>query len=393
MHLIQMKKRLFFTLSIIGLIVVFLTQCMDFRKAAPANEKTFAGAATCRTCHQQISDSYLQNPHQQTTHSIGIQTLGTPTPDTYSFNDHLQVKIEKQGDVMYQVAYMDGKQTTTRRIDISIGSGEKAITYGTWEGNQLKQLPLSYFKQIKGWANSPGFPQHTAYFGRIIDARCLECHSSFVDRKIIQDDPLKVKEELVSGSLVYGIDCERCHGPAGKHVEFHLEHPQEKAAKYIALYQTLTKKQKMDACAVCHGGNDMEILKSVFAFKPGDDLRSYYTNASGNTAKKAPDVHGNQSDMLAESKCFIQSKTMDCTNCHQTHENLKGNLTSYSKRCISCHATIKHTAITLKNAVVKTNCIDCHMPKQSSGVISFQQAGKTGTSAYQLRTHKIGIYH
>lgn len=379
-----------------ALLVALLIQFMDFKKANPATEKTIAGAATCRQCHAQISDAYLQNPHQQTSHAItGIRLMNSPLPSSsvYAFDEHLKVKIEQRNGRSYEVAYRDGTEIIARRFDISFGAGEKAVTYGSWEKDQLKQLPLSYFKRVKSWVNSPGFPQNTAHFGRTIDLRCLECHSSFAARKLVQDGPLKVKEELVKSSVIYGIDCERCHGPAGKHVAFHLEHPQEKSAKYIALYQTLTRKQKTDACATCHGGNDMEILKSIFAFKPGDDLRDYYTNAAGNNAKKTPDVHGNQSGMLAESKCFIQSKTMDCSSCHRTHENLKGNLTSYAQRCISCHATIKHSALTLKNAVVKTNCIDCHMPKQVSGVITFQQAGKTDISAYQLRTHKIGIYH
>ncbi|MET4141320.1 multiheme c-type cytochrome [Pedobacter sp. UYP1] len=391
-----MKRRLFYILSLMALLVALLIQCIDFKKATPATEKTIAGAATCRQCHAQISDAYLQNPHQQTSHAVtGTKLINnSPLPSSvYAFNAHLKVKVEQRNGFAYQVAYHDGVETIARRFDISFGSGEKAVTYGTWEGNQLKQLPLSYFRKVKSWVNSPGFPQNTAHFGRTIDLHCLECHSSFAARKLVQDGPLKVKEELVKSAVIYGIDCERCHGPAGKHVEFHLEHPQEKAAKYIALYQTLTRKQKTDACATCHGGNDMEILKSIFAFKPGDDLRDYYSNAAGNNAKKTPDVHGNQSEMLAESKCFIQSKTMDCSSCHRTHENLKGNLTSYSQRCISCHATIKHSALTLKNAIVKTNCIDCHMPKQVSGVITFQQAGKTDISAYQLRTHKIGIYH
>lgn len=388
-------KRLLLIFTLMTLMVILLVKCMDFRKPAPATAATVAGAATCKQCHAKISESYLQNPHQQTSHPIeGDQIMDGPLPhtDTYAFNNRLKLVIEKRDDGMYQVAYLDGKETGARRFDISFGSGEKAYTYGSWEGAQLKQLPLSYFRKINNWANSPGFPGDKVYFDRPIDTRCLECHSSFADYKMVQDGPLKLKEELNKGSIVYGIDCERCHGPAGKHVEFHLEHPQEKTAKYIALYKTLTRQQKIDACAVCHAGNDMVEQKSTFAFKPGDDLRNYYSNISGSIAKKDPDVHGNQSSMLAQSKCFIQSKTMDCSSCHQTHENLKGNLTAYSKRCMSCHTTIKHSTATLTSAVVKTNCIDCHMPEQASRLISFKQAGKSDVSAYMLRTHKIGIY-
>lgn len=376
-------------------MVVLFAQCMDFKKA-PATNTTYVGAESCKQCHAGVVESYLQNPHQQTSRAIEEgNIIDGPLPHSavYNFDTHLKISVEKRDDGMYQVAYFDGKETAARRFDIAIGSGEKAYTYGSWEGDQLKQLPLSYFRAVQSWANSPGFPADKIYFDRPIGLRCLECHSSFADVQSVADGPLKVKEEIKKhGSIIYGIDCERCHGPAGKHVEFHLDHPQEKTAKYIAVYQKLSRQQKTDACAVCHSGTDTEVQKSTFEFKPGDDLRAYHFTASGTVARKEPDVHGNQTRMLAQSKCYIQSKTMDCSSCHKTHENLKGKLTIYSQRCISCHATIKHSPATLTNAMVKTNCIDCHMPKQPSNLISFQLAGKNKTSQYLLRTHRIGIY-
>jgi hypothetical protein len=387
-------KRLLLVFGCITILVVLFAQCLDSGKPAPATAKTIAGAATCRQCHAAIADAYLENPHQQTSHPVENDKLvngPVPHSSTYAFNDRLKLVVEKRSKGMFQVAYFDGKETGSRRFDIAIGSGEKAYTYGSWEGTQLKQLPLSYFRIIHSWANSPGFPSDKVYFDRPIGSRCLECHSSFIDQQTVASGPLAVREELDRKSLIYGIDCERCHGPAGKHVEFHLDHPQEKAAKYIASYKQLTRQQKIDACGTCHSGNDVEVQKSIFAFKPGDNLHDYY-GPKGTFGKPEGDVHGNQSQLLAASKCFINSKTMDCSSCHNTHENLKGNLTIYSKRCMSCHTTVQHSKKTLANAMVKTNCIDCHMPEQPSKLISFQLAGKARVSPYLLRTHKIAVY-
>ncbi|WP_158798547.1 cytochrome c3 family protein [Pedobacter sp. L105] len=391
------KKRLFLIFGSIAILVVLFAQCMNNKKAAPATENTIAGAATCKQCHAAITDSYLENPHQHTSHPIeGDELLNGPLPHSsvFAFDQHLKVVVEKRDSGMYQVAYLDGKETIARRFDIAFGAGVKAYTYGSWQGNELKQLPLSYFKTIQSWANSPGFPSDRVYFDRPIGLRCLECHSSFVNRKMVQDGPLTVKEELDGKSLVYGIDCERCHGPAGKHVEFHLSHPEAKAAKYIAIYKTLTRQQKIDACAVCHSGNNWEVQQSTFSFKPGDDIKRYRSAKVSLNSSKEPeyDVHGTQSQLLEKSKCFMKSNTIDCSSCHRTHENLKGNLTIYSQRCMSCHTTIKHSQATLANAMVKTNCIDCHMPKQASKMISFQLAGKNQVSTYLLRTHRIAVY-
>ena len=386
-------KRLSIVFLCIAALVILLAQCIKSKKE-PATATTIAGAATCRQCHAAIVDSYLENPHQQTSHAVESKEDLQLDPNAYSavheFNKLSKVVVEDRSDGVYQVGFDHGVEKVAKRIDVIIGSGEKAYTYGSWEGLQLKQLPLSYYKVLHSWANSPGFPSDKMYFDRPVTQRCLECHSSFADRKIVPDGPLKVAEEFNKNSLIYGIDCERCHGPAGKHVEFQLDHPLEKTAKYMAVYKNLTRQQKIDACAVCHAGNDVEVQKSTFAFKPGDDLRNYYTRVA--VAKKQADVHGNQSQLLANSKCFINSKTMDCSTCHSTHENLKGNLTLYSKKCISCHESIKHSPATLSNAMVKSNCIDCHMPKQASALISFQVAGAAAVAPYLLRTHKIGVF-
>jgi hypothetical protein len=170
-----------------------------------------------------------------------------------------------------------------------------------------------------------------------------------------------------------------------------LKNPDEKEAKFMVLYKTLTRKQRVDACGICHSGNDAELLKSTFSFKPGEDIKQYYAHVSS-VQESQLDVHGQQNQMLEGSKCFTKSNSLECSTCHSPHDQNKGSLTLYSKKCVSCHATIKHTRKTLENAMVKTNCIDCHMPLKPSKAISFQQAGMSEVSPYMLRSHRIAIY-
>ncbi|MNQ79241.1 hypothetical protein D3C85_941780 [compost metagenome] len=148
----------------------------------------------------------------------------------------------------------------------------------------------------------------------------------------------------------------------------------------------------MDACGVFHSGNALVSQKSVFGFQPGDNLDDYYAQDFAGFGGADPDVHGNQTEMLKGSNCYRKSESMTCQSCHNTHENIKGNLSIYSQRCISCHQSTKHSNTTLAKGSLSTNCIDCHMPKTPSKLITFQQAGKDGLSAYMLRSHHIGIY-
>ncbi|HKG06973.1 MAG TPA: cytochrome c3 family protein [Pedobacter sp.] len=366
---------------------------MDSEKELTATETTISGAKTCQQCHQKVYADYLKDPHTHTSWPVTTDEVvkgGNPKVAEFPLNDHLKIVVEKRKDGMYQVPYYHGSEGLPRRFDIAVGSGKHAHTYGFWTGDKLTQLQLTYFRNINEWTNSPGYPSRIYFQG--MGKRCLECHTSYAEVTSVQTSSLSMEDSFNRKSIIYGIDCERCHGPAGKHVEFHIKNPENKSAKYIKLYKDLTRKQKIDACAVCHSGNDVEELKSSFAFKPGDDIAEYYHYNPGSFASSEPDVHGNQIGMLQGSQCFAKSKDMTCGTCHSAHKAEDNNLIAYSKQCISCHATIKHSEKTLGNAMVKTNCINCHMPLKSSKVITYQQAGQKEKSAYQLHTHRIAVY-
>ncbi|KQM78793.1 hypothetical protein ASE74_12570 [Pedobacter sp. Leaf216] len=357
--------------------------------------EAYAGAATCVKCHKDLAQSFAHNAHVLTSKPVvdaALLKIFSPDSNRFLFDEHQKVVIEKRDSGIFQVAYQNNKAVRAQKFDIQFGSGEKAYTYGYWIGNKLYELPLSYFSAIQNWAISPGFPKNTFYYDRAITSRCLECHASYVDVKIKQESAFSKEEQMEKGSVIYGIDCERCHGPGKQHVVFHMENPEEKTAKFISIFKTLSRKQKMDVCGVCHSGNTLVAQRSVFVFKPGDDLDAYYSQDFVGFGGGGIDVHGNQSAMLKGSNCYQKSETMTCQSCHSTHENIKGNLAIYSQRCINCHQTTRHSQATLAKGSLTSNCIDCHMPKESSKLISFQQAGKDHLSAYMLRSHHIAIY-
>ena len=113
---------------------------------------------------------------------------------------------------------------------------------------------------------------------------------------------MDVEDIIRKETIVYGIDCERCHGPAKKHVEFHLKNPNVKVANSITSFKTLNRQQKLDACALCHAGNDGMKLKSRFEFKPGDNLSEFFRETKSINDTTNIDVHGNQYRLMAQSK-------------------------------------------------------------------------------------------
>jgi hypothetical protein len=390
----QKSKRLLFIYSTIGLFILALSQCSGFKhpETADIRGKGYADPKTCIRCHKDIGDTFSATAHFHTSSEVK-DTVGTvkATDHTFMFDDSVRVVIERRKNRIYQVSYSGKQELEAHTIDIAFGSGEKAYTYATWNKDNLFQLPLTYFRSVDKWTNSPGFPAERPDFNRAILSRCLECHGTFAATKIVKTGSLSVMETVEKGSVLYGVDCQRCHGPAAEHVSFHDANPKVKTAKYIIAIKGLTRQQKIDMCAVCHSGNDQKTQKSTFNFTPGDTLSNfYYPRYSHSTTE--PDVHGNQYGMLAGSACFIKSE-MDCSSCHNTHKTEKNNPALFSQRCMACHKAEKHPNTgNLDKSALASNCIDCHMPMQPSKLISFQLAGKLTKAPYLLRSHRIAIY-
>jgi mono/diheme cytochrome c family protein len=197
--------------------------------------------------------------------------------------------------------------------------------------------------------------------------------------------------------MIYGIDCQKCHGPAAMHVEYQTRHPEEKAAKYIVNPAKLSRIRQLDVCVLCHGGN-IEKTKPSFEFTAGKNLADYFViDTSNHVIQNSAnvDVHGNQYALLRASKCFKTSTTMTCNTCHNTHENERDKLELFSQRCMSCHDPAANSFKTPTHASIATiekNCIDCHMPAQPSKSIAVFLQGQETPKASLLRTHFIGIY-
>jgi hypothetical protein len=386
------KGRLVFVLFILAAFVVVIVQCTEVKKN-DARGAAYAGSASCVKCHKDVSSSYVHNAHYNTSRTLSADastdSLKLPVSN-FVFTSNTRVGVEKRKGGLYQVAYVNGNEVKAERTDFVFGSGLSAYTFAFWYGNKLMQMPLNYLPKEHQWVNSPGFPTEQIYFGRPIISRCMECHSSYVEKHIIQTKQLTIEEEFLKSSIIAGVDCERCHGPAAKHVEFHEQNPLVKKAYDMVNYRALPLKRRVDMCGVCHSGIQMQNLKSNFAFKPGDTLKSLpqYNTYNGGE----PDVHGNQKQLLEASPCYKVGKA-ECISCHDVHGTAKVSIGIYSKKCMSCHQSVEHKSLTkTQKGLVTSNCIDCHMPIKESHAIGFQVSNSREKIPYRIRTHRIGVY-
>ncbi len=392
--MIKHNKRSFFIILLVGGSILFLSRCINPAEGNDPRGRNYAGALACRQCHQAIYDSFLTTAHFNATAKAGIKNiLGNFNSgrNIFSYNDSLAIAMEKRDNGHYQVLYLNGKEQHAYRFDILFGY-RHAQTSLYWKGERLYELPVSYYSELNAWGSSPGpnYPADHPKFDRLISEECFECHSSNFD--ISANTAMNSDRSLDRQTVVYGIDCERCHGPAIDHVNYHLANPGVKTAAYITKGNNLSPSQKLDACAICHSGNDKAPIQSRFLFKMGDTL-GYFFMPFGNESKE-PDVHGNQMGLLAQSKCF-SVKTMSCGTCHDPHTNASADLAFYSQKCLSCHKVGTNNFCPQYKTIgetIKSNCIDCHMPKLPSAAITFYLPQGKERSSYFLRTHRIAVY-
>ena len=195
----------------------------------PIRRPGYAGDQSCLPCHQKKVTSYQHTSHHLTSalpgpNSIlgsfneGKNVLLIQNPTSTDVDPRLFFRMESESDGYYETAIAEmgsRKITRSERIDIVTGSGVRGQTYLYWKSNELFELPVSYWTDGNQWINSPGYTDGTANFSRHVNARCLECHASYI-RSLSTDPQSNVFDR---SSLVVGIECETCHGPGEAHVE------------------------------------------------------------------------------------------------------------------------------------------------------------------------------
>jgi len=360
------------------------------------NGQGFSGSASCIECHKDIYLSHLETAHFNTSRLADSTSIKGDffKHNRFILNDEISFSMNTEKSGFYQEAIheKDNSVINSNRIDIVLGSGTKGQTYLNWKDDELYQLQISYFEPNDSWVNSPGYPEGIFAPNRPIGQRCLECHVTYAESK----NTFNKTNEYYRSKMIYGIDCERCHGPALEHANHHLEYPNETEGKKIKLYSHFSQKQKLQACALCHSGVMRKIEEQPFSFIAGDTVNNDVYLTSTVDTSNTLDVHGNQYGLLIASSCFKKSKIMDCSSCHNPHENQRNNFEWYNSKCVECHQPFENNAtctLEIENRKkMDNNCVECHMPLIPSKSMSIYDSKDSLILPVQVRTHFIGIY-
>ena len=355
----------------------------------------------CVSCHRELALGYRHTPHNLTSQLPSAQTIlgsfakgsnrlqvATAGPAGVDPDFRFEMEIKDGRFYETEIASSSGhEQRRSEPIDLVIGSGVRGQSYLYWRGDELYQLPLSYWSDGQRWINSPGFRAAPPDFNRPISPRCLECHLTSIQPLL--EDP--ESNRYLRSTAETGMACERCHGPSGAHIErMKARSAGDKGTETAILNPAkFSRDRQVDLCALCHSGARQRTMAQDGPYVPGEPLEEYLMPAAEQTTAR-PDVHANQVGLLKRSRCYLSSPAMSCSTCHDNLHSPERAAASYSTKCLSCHR-VESCGIERKlGPTIANNCIDCHMPVQQTQAIVSQTAGTVIRT--RMRTHWIKVY-
>ena len=178
----------------------------------------------------------------------------------------------------------------------------------------------------------PGLSSTISSFNRQVNAQCLECHSTYAKAERIQTKKLY----LQTMQVMYGIECERCHGPAAEHVAYFTAHPQDTVSKYIIAIKYLSRQQKLRCLRALPFRVKKRKTTSLFLLQLVINWMIFQRLIIMQIQLPCLMYMATSMDCLLQVNVSAMSQ-MDCSSCHNVHVNEAGNKQVFSQRCMNCH--------------------------------------------------------
>jgi predicted CXXCH cytochrome family protein len=373
-------------LSGVALIVCGTQLRAQTRQSAPSAAKhpepAYVNPTICARCHPEIARTYSLTGMGR---SVTLPDPKTAVKDyqgrntVYNRPSGLYYTMVERDGAFYQHRHelgFDGKETNVveERVDYVIGSGNHCRSYlhRTPDG-QLIELPVTWYTEGSGyWAMSPGYDApRQPDFRRAVDGTCLACHNGFPPGEKYPD-PTSSGVSIFPKDIPAGIDCQRCHGPGGSHVQAALsgKASAEEIRQAIVNPARLSRDRQMEVCMQCHLETDSGLKPNELrrhgweldGYRPGQplgDFKIFFDRPATGKDDRFQIAH--QAYRLRMSACFRNS-AMTCLTCHDPHQSYRtaDSTQHYLQVCQGCHPSVAHQTALPASA----DCLSCHMPKR-----------------------------
>ena len=341
---------------------------------------------TCQPCHAEIFRSYQQVAMGRAFYKPSAENV----IEDYTTNNHFfhppsnrHYRMLQRNGKFFQRRYQlddQGREKNVFELEVThiMGSGNHARTYlNLAENGVLRQLPVSWYSQGKGWGMSPGY-DHARHddFRRRVGHSCMFCHNGYP--RLPEPSDRYGQQSRFPRELPSGIDCQRCHGPGSRHVDLLSGGGAAMKAVRAAIVNPtrLSPERQMDVCMQCHVQSSLGNLgdrvrragRSVYSFRPGESLDDYIVHFDLLGPDPGKPVERFEIDSTAyrllQSACYRESRgAMTCTTCHDPHRTPRGPeaVRHFRQRCMSCHPGLSDQD---HPQPAQSDCLPCHMPRR-----------------------------
>lgn len=345
-----------------------------FKTARDISAGRYVGSSSCRSCHEKFYQLWSTSHH-----GLAMQPFSPELANRAALAGSSTIRI---GALKYKAEISDKggwiveeSNSGEQRYAMEFTLGGKDVFYflTTLERGRLQVLPLAYDVREKAWMDSTmsmtmhenisrGQPVDWRDRALTFNTSCYGCHVSQIETNY---DP--ATDSYHTTWREAGINCESCHGPAGKHVrlyqaaEKHGSTPDELG---LISFKILTHTQRNDACASCHA----KAAAITGGFRTGDKFFDHFSLAAFENSDFYPDGRD-----LGENYTYTswllspcaKSGELDCIRCHTSSGRYRFAKGDSNAACLSCHEE------RVKNAPAHTHhkpdspgnrCVSCHMP-------------------------------
>lgn len=352
-----------------------------------ASNPGYVGSQVCAECHKTRHETFQKTRH----HWACAAPEELPMPGDFekgksfaSYDASVRFAVGKENGSFVSKTIKNtpqGPREMASPIGMVYGlGGQFDEVYFTWRGNRLFELPITWLHPTNEWAHVSMSTHQQGDLSRVTTTRCLECHATWVGH--VAGTP----NEYHKDSAIFGVGCERCHGPAKQHVDFHRSNPSAKGTHHIVHPATLNREQKIDLCAQCHSNAALP-ADLAFTHLPGEPLDKNYKTLP---SRFPEDDHvANQTKYMKESKCF-QNSDMTCITCHNPHKPTDHK--QVADGCLKCHQPANCKEQPKLPEAVRSDCTGCHLPPRVWMNVHFHTDKDRYIPPIRRYQHRIAVY-
>jgi Flp pilus assembly protein TadD len=338
----------------------------------------YVGRDACRSCHAETWSTFTHTGMGRAWYPVD------PADTVEDWTTHNTFDVPSSG-LRYTMTTRGGKffmrqaaldpqgrefAADERELTRIVGSGHHSRTYLVAIGNKLFQAPACWFTKDAVWDLCPGYEVNNEYFSREIHASCVFCHNARME--VLPGTRNAFREPIPNG-----IDCERCHGPGGLHVDkwAHGETPTGAGDPTIVNPKRLTPKLRMQICFQCHLGDSQStervsrVEMPLESWRPGMPIEDAIVPFRFSEITAHEYGLSAQVDRMLLSRCFRESGgRLECVTCHDPHVTVYRKdrpADFFTSKCVGCHGrdACKAPQGARRATSPPDDCVRCHMRK------------------------------